>query len=475
MHDPRSLYTFQRISLAAILLLAFSLQTVGGNPACAAPSERLTPIVKAIRGCSPAVVDIQGQKSVNKTADGTPSPPRQVNGMGTGVVIDSRGYILTNHHVVDGVRRINVTLESGRTYVAKIVAFDKETDLAVILIHTPKPLPVIQLGSSHDLMVGETVIAVGNAYGYDHTVTLGIISALHRNVQVNETQQYLDLIQTDASINPGNSGGPLLNINGEMIGVNVAVRAGAQGIGFAIPVNKALDIAARLLNIEKLENHWHGMTALSIDGPTGPVTIARIARESPAQQSGLQRGDRLERIGSTPIHRAMDVERALLGRRTGESVPVVVRRDGESIELNISLANRATRRPRQTASTTKTSTATVSSAKDSLQDETWKTLGLRLETAPRNLFRNSETPYQGGMRVVTVKPDSSAAKQGVRAGDVLVRMHRWSTASSKDIRFILDRADSLARAGSVKFYILRGNDTFFGHLAFAGSPSKSRR
>jgi len=465
MHDPRSRYAFLRISPSAILLLAVAMQLVAAQPAFSALNERLTPIVRAIRNCSPAVVDIQGQKSVNETPDGTPSPPRQVNGMGTGVIIDSRGYILTNHHVVDGVRRINVTLEGGRTYVARVVAHDKETDLAVIRIRSPKSLPVIRLGSSHDLMVGETVIAVGNAYGYDHTATQGIISALHRNVQVNETQQYLDLIQTDASINPGNSGGPLLNIDGEMIGVNVAVRAGAQGIGFAIPVNKALDITARLLNIEKLENHWHGMTALSIDGPTGPITIARVARDSPAQQGGLQRGDRLERIGSTPIVRAMDVERALLGRRTGESVPVVVLRDGESLELKLSLATRATRRSRKIASNTT----------ESLQEETWAMLGLRLEKASSNLFRNSGNPYQGGMRVVAVKPDSSAAKQGVRKGDVLVRMHRWTTATSKDIRFIIDHADSLARAGTVKFYILRGSDTFFGHLAVAVSSKKSRR
>jgi len=463
MHDPRSRYAFPRIPFAAIFLLAFLLPAA--RSATAVTSERLTPIVQAIRDCSPAVVDIQGKKSVSETADGTPSPPRQVNGMGTGVVIDARGYILTNFHVVDGVRRINVTLEGGRTYVARVVAHDQETDLAVIRIRSPKPLPVIRLGSSHDLMVGETVIAVGNAYGYDHTATQGIISALHRNVQVNDTQQYLDLIQTDASINPGNSGGPLLNIDGEMIGVNVAVRAGAQGIGFAIPINKALDIAARLLNIEKLENHWHGMTALSIDGPTGPVTVTRVARDSPAQEGGLQRGDRLERIGSTPIHRAMDVERALLGRRTGEHVPVVVRRDGKSLELNLALATRASGRSRQTAS----------SAPDSLQEKTWAALGLRLEKAPSSLFRNSETSYQGGMRVVAVKPDSSAAKQGVRTGDILVRMHRWSTTTSKDIRFILDRADSLARAGTVKFYILRGGDTFFGHLAVAGGTAASRR
>ncbi|MCA9230905.1 MAG: trypsin-like peptidase domain-containing protein, partial [Planctomycetales bacterium] len=314
MHDLRLPYAILRTSLAMIFLLALYLPARGEESLQSVSSERLTPIVRAVQGCSPAVVNIQGQKSVNETPDGQPSAPRQVNGMGTGVVIDSRGYILTNHHVVDGVRRINVTLDSGHAYVARVVAHDKETDLAIIRIRTPKPLPVVKLGTSHDLMVGETVIAMGNAYGYEHTVTRGIISALHRNVQVNETQQYLDLIQTDASINPGNSGGPLLNIDGEMIGVNVAVRAGAQGIGFAIPVNKALDVAARLLDIGDLENHWHGMTALSVDGPTGPITIARIDQDSPAQQSGLERGDQLERIGSTPIQRAMDIERALLGR-----------------------------------------------------------------------------------------------------------------------------------------------------------------
>src|SRR5690606_36825019 len=130
------------------------------------------------------------------------------------------------------------------------------------------------IGTSRDLMTGETVIALGNAYGYEHTVTSGIISALHRNVQVNETQQYLDLIQTDAGINPGNSGGPLLNLDGQMIGVNVAVRAGAQGIGFAIPVDKAMEVATQLMSVVRLESQWHGITPIVAYGPFGPVTVA---------------------------------------------------------------------------------------------------------------------------------------------------------------------------------------------------------
>lgn len=194
-------------------------------------SLRMTPIVRAVRNARPSVVNIQGQKTVPDEAHA--GATRQVNGMGTGVVIDPRGYILTNHHVVDGVRQIRVTLDDGKVSIAQIIARDRQTDLAVIKINAGRSLPTITIGTSADLMPGEPVIAVGNAYGYEHTVTRGIISALNRDVQVSDTQAYDDLIQTDASINPGNSGGPLLNIEGKMVGVNVAVRAGAQGIGFA--------------------------------------------------------------------------------------------------------------------------------------------------------------------------------------------------------------------------------------------------
>jgi len=459
MHDLRSRRGFIVNALGQLLLLAVALLSSGLAPCFGAPTERLTPIVRAVRDARPAVVNLQGQKSVSETADGTVTSPRPVNGMGTGVVIDSRGYILTNHHVVEGVQRINTTLAGGQTYVAKIVAYDKKSDLAIIRIHAPSPLPVIQLGTSEDLMTGETVVAIGNAFGYEHTVTMGIVSALHRNVQVNESQKYLDLIQTDASINPGNSGGPLLNIDGEMIGLNVAVRAGAQGIGFAIPIDKAIEIAARLLNIEKLDNHWHGMTALALDGPTGPVTIARLDRNSPAERSGLKRGDQLESIGSTRIHRPLDVERALLGRRRGEDVPLVVRRENETLRLDISLASRSTnrnrRQPRQPAKSSV------------LADAAWETLGLKLQQEPSVTFRALEVPYRGGMRVVAVRARSSAAKQGVQAGDLLVKMHRWTTESEKDLRFIVEHADAMARVGKVKFYVVRGEETFFGHMSVA--------
>ena len=199
--------------------------------------HRRSPIVVAVERHRPAIVNIHGEKTV--TADGKTAGggdvARRVNGMGTGVILDPRGYVVTNYHVVEGVKKITVTTADRESYVAELVSHDAQTDLAVIKIDAREALPVIAIGASYDLMPGETVVAVGNAFGYEHTVTRGIVSALHRTVQVSDAQSYEDLIQTDASINPGNSGGPLLNIDGEMIGINVAVRAGRRASALPFP------------------------------------------------------------------------------------------------------------------------------------------------------------------------------------------------------------------------------------------------
>ncbi|HEV3025430.1 MAG TPA: trypsin-like peptidase domain-containing protein, partial [Pirellulales bacterium] len=244
------------------------LFTCGERPAWSGESQRETqrhrdPIVVAVKQAKQAIVNIHGEKTVPSegatTAGGDVG--RRVNGMGTGVIIDPRGYVMTNHHVVDGVKRISVTTADHDSYIATLVSHDPQTDLAIIKIDPDGPLPVINIGTSCDLLLGETVVAVGNAFGYEHTVTKGIISALHRTVQVSDAQNYDDLIQTDASINPGNSGGPLLNVDGQMIGLNVAVRAGAQGIGFAIPTDKVMEVAAELLSAKRLQHIWHGVVA----------------------------------------------------------------------------------------------------------------------------------------------------------------------------------------------------------------------
>lgn len=448
MHDAaaRSLPLRRPSTVAALAALAGVLlcSTAGAS------ELRRNAIVRAVENCRGAVVNIHGEKTVAAGYDEigpVGDAPRRVNGMGTGVVVDPRGYIVTNHHVVQGVRRIQVTLADGEDCLAKLVSYDKATDLAVIKIDAPENLPVIQIGSSSDLMPGETVIAVGNAYGYEHTVTLGIVSALHRTVQVSDTQQYSDLIQTDASINPGNSGGPLLNIDGEMIGVNVAVRAGAQGIGFAIPVDTMLRITSKLLSSEQVDNLWHGIAVNPLAQPDAGATITSVDPNSPAAQGGLQPGDVITGINDQLITQSLDFERALIERQSSEEIEFTVQRNGEPITMSFVMTQRSGR-------------------PTTVEDRTWTLLGMRLRGLSSSEMRNWNNRYRGGLSVVEVRADSPAADQGIRAGDVLVGMHIWETISLDNVVYVLNRND-LGELMPLKFYIVRGRETLFGHLTLA--------
>jgi len=412
---------------------------------------RRTATVRAVERVRDSVVNIHGEKTLTP-ADEEFNPfqsDRRVSGMGTGVVIDERGYAVTNYHVVEDVEEIEVTTAAGTTLMAKLVAQDPLSDLAVIKINAESPLPIVRLGTSRDLMPGEPVIAVGNAYGYEHTVTRGIISALHRTVQVGDTQKYEDLIQTDASINPGNSGGPLLNIDGEMIGINVAVRVGAQGIGFAIPVNNAMAVVAKLLSTRRLGKNWHGIVAH--DGPRG-VLVETTDDNSPASKSGVRPCDRVVSVAGHEVDHAVDIERALLDRQPGEEIAMVVRRDETRVPLELVLA-------------------AVPRSKHAAVDPIWKVLGLKLEPVPAKVFERYRSRYHGGLAVLAVRPKSPASRQGIRRGDVLVGMHIWETVSMDNVQYILNRPD-FARLDPLKFYILRGNETLYGHLPVSASVAR---
>jgi serine protease Do len=430
-------------------------------PIAVASELRMSPIVKAVQSARESVVNIRGEKTIPAAAAGqTPGadPNRRVNGMGTGVVIDPRGYIITNYHVIDGVRDIQVTLAGGERYLAKSIARDLETDLAIIKIDAKQDIPAIALGTSSDLMTGETVIAVGNAYGYEHTVTRGIVSALHRSVQVNDAQYYDDLIQTDASINPGNSGGPLLNIDGEMIGINVAVRAGAQGIGFAIPVDKAMAAAASMLGSSNVAKGWHGVTPSSENStaPSNGVVVGSIEQTSPAADAGIQPGDVITNLDGQEIKRTLDLQRALLDRKPGEKIEFVLKRSGEPVTVSLKLASQP--------ETQKTPPQPI-----------WDVLGLELQPIPADEFRAThQTRYRGGLKIISVRPNSPAASQGIQPGDVLVGMHLWETISLENVTYILNRPD-FANLNPVKFFILHGNETLFGYLPIGTFKTAQRQ
>jgi serine protease Do len=438
----RSLLSPER-RLGWFVCLAMGL-CLGQTQRMASGSElRRSPIVKAAESARASIVNIHGQKTI--TAEQDPSlrgeAPKKVNGMGTGVFIDERGYILTNHHVVDGVKKIEVTLADRTTHIARFIASNPSEDLAVIKIDAQREFPIPTLGTSSDLLVGETVIAVGNAYGYDHTVSSGIISALHRSVQINETQSYEDLVQTTADINPGNSGGPLINIDGDVIAINVAVRAGANGIGFAIPIDRALGVASELLSVARLENRWHGITLKSIS-EQGAV-IQAVEKNSPAEQAGLKPGDVLQAIEHRPLSRQLDLERILLGRKNNEPVELKVKRQSEYVETKLSLA------------------AKPKIAEDN--DKHWQILGLKLAQIPAQQFKQGTSRYRGGLQVLNVRPDSPAAKQGIRKGDILVGMHIWETITLDNVDYVLSR-DDLEEFAPIKFLLMRNGETLFGHL-----------
>lgn len=440
--DPR------RHRLLQCLLCGLAITV--GCPVLSASSLRNTAIVRAVATARPSIVNIQGQKTVPASPAQSTENSQRVNGMGTGVVVDPRGYILTNYHVVDGVREIRVTLSDGQSMIARLVARDPSTDLAIILISLERPLPLVPIGTSRDLMEGEEVIAVGNAYGYENTVTRGIISALHRTVQVTETQMYYDLIQTDASINPGNSGGPLLNIDGEMIGVNVAVRVGAQGIGFAIPVDKAMEVAARLMSAERQGGFWHGIVAAEEYSAEGPALVAReVQAGSPAEVAGIRPGDRIVKVNELELQRALDLERAMLGMQAGQETDVLLERGPQPLQVRVRLAAANTR--------------LVSRSSPDTLDLAWETLGLRLAEQPVDEVRRGPSTFKGGLRVLSVRAASPAARQGVRAGDVLVGLHKWETSSVSDLAYIL-KEPNVAQKDSIKFYVLRGDETLYGHL-----------
>lgn len=421
------------------LLLATLVALIAFPSSACAENLRRTAIVRAIETSRDSVVNIHGEKFVSDSGDETED--RRVNGMGTGVVIDTRGYAVTNFHVVDGVREIEVTLASGRTVAARLISHDRRTDLAIIKIDTVDPLPVIQLGTSDDLLTGETVLALGNAFGYEHTVTRGIISALHRNVDVSPTQRYEDLIQTDASINPGNSGGPLLNIKGEMIGINVAVRAGAQGIGFAIPVDSVLRIVTGLLSVERIDHTWHGIVCRTCG--TSAI-IESVHRQSPAETIGMRAGDVILRVGDRTVTSQLDIERALLGRKAGEIVAVTVTREGNEENYSLALAK-------------------AKQQKVSAAERSWEQLGLRLAPAVSSTVQQLQPRYHGGLLVQEVRFGSPASDKGIRPGDILVGLHIWETVKPDNVSYILDQIKS-DQLETVKFYILRGRDTLFGHL-----------
>lgn len=267
------------------------------------------------------------------------------HGTGSGVIFRSDGYIVTNNHVVGNAQDIKVTLNDKRVYSGKVVGRDSFTDLALIKIDA-KNLPAAQFGTSKNLRPGDWAIAIGSPMNLDHTVTLGIISALGRSVDIN---RHVELIQTDAAINPGNSGGPLINIHGSVIGINVAIRGDAQNIGFSIPVDIAKDVAQQLLDRGKIGRAYLGIymqdlddklaKSLGLSSTTKGVVVGKVLPGSPAETGGLLQSDVVEKIDGTPVATGKDVQSTVLKHKPGDTLNMLVLRNGAPTEIPVKLGD----------------------------------------------------------------------------------------------------------------------------------------
>jgi Do/DeqQ family serine protease len=328
-------------------------------------------IVAAVQKVGPAVVRIDSTRTVTTQApavfndpffqqffgSGQAPPPSKevVRGIGSGFIINPSGQILTNSHVVNGVNTVNVTLKDGRTFKGQVIGEDPVTDVAVVKIPANN-LPSVTLGNSEPLQPGDWAIAIGNPLGLDNTVTEGIISATNRSSSdVGVSHDPVNFIQTDAAINPGNSGGPLLNASGQVIGINTAIISGAQGLGFAIPINTAQGIAQQLIAKGKVEHPYLGVQMVTLtpevkqqlNNASGGriqvsaeqgVLIVRIVADSPAAQAGLRAGDVIEKINNQPVTTSNEVQRLVEQTTVGSQLQMQVQRNGQSVQLAVRTA-----------------------------------------------------------------------------------------------------------------------------------------
>jgi serine protease Do len=426
-----------------------------------------------VRSVSPAVVNISTRKTLKKS-DSSPYShffdpfedffehfkiPRKKKetSLGSGVMVSSDGYIITNSHVVEKADEIKVTLIDKREFKGKIIGSDSKTDIAVIKI-SAEGLPSILWGDSDSLLVGEFVLAFGNPFGFNHTVTMGIVSATGRaNVGIAD---YEDFIQTDAAINPGNSGGPLVNIKGELVGVNAAIfsrTGGYQGIGFAVPSNMAESVMNQLINEGKVTRGWLGVTIqnitpelaeeFGIKKPTGAL-VSDVFADSPAERAGIKRGDVILELNGKKVKDVVSLRNMVAQSKVGSEIKLKIIRDGKSISLKAEVSELPD------------DIAKVSSGEqdeDLTEDNALAGFSVTDLTAgiAKQLGLSRD---ENGVVIVRVEPYSAADEAGLKKGDVIQEMNRKLVENVRDFNNIVSK---IKEGDSVLLFINRGGSRIY--------------
>ena len=474
-------------SAGAIFLFIFSVvSTPKYSFALSSTAQPLSSnlFVNIAKKLNPAVVNVSTKSKIEKThrnfrppGGGRPGPgqrrspdsfrdfydkffgerPNQKpkRGMGSGFVIDKEGHILTNYHVIDGAEEIIVSLEdagSEKEYTATLIGSDSKTDIALIRINrdenTPKEFPFLRLGSSEHLEVGEWVVAIGNPFGLSHTVTVGVVSALGRSIGAGPYDEY---IQTDASINPGNSGGPLINIEGEVIGINTAIISGNSGgnvgIGFAIPINIAKGILKDLKEKGSVTRGWLGVMIQKITpelaksfglNQSEGALVGDVIPDGPAFKGGVKRGDVIVRFDGKEVKDMEDLPKIVAATTPNSVVNVEIVREGSPKTLSIKIETLTDKQP------------TVVAKADPL--------GMQVQDITPELAKSLQLKNDQGVLVSDVTPGNSAAESGIRRGDVISEMNRNPITNMKDYQRL---SSSVKTGDSVLFLVKRGGTTIY--------------
>lgn len=419
------------------------------------PFDRRTPVVRVYERTHKAVVNVSGERTISRRAWPDfdqfdlwgPRFQQQVPVLGSGFVVHEDGFIVTNAHVVEGVRRIKVVFSDGREFQAQVVSADTSRDLAVLAVKTDEKLPFVEFGRSNDLMIGETVIAIGNPYGYSNTVTSGVVSAAGRDIQVTEDYWLRGLIQTDAPINPGNSGGPLLNVLGELIGITTAIRPDAQNIGFAIPVDTLVDNLSDMLMPEKLRRVRLGLTMgrMQRQGQFAGLTVDSVSQGSPADEKGLAPGDLILEVDGHKLHSVIDFHVRIMHKNVGEPIRVTYVRPQEA---------RTTSRVVELALLPRPLPDGRLLARDFFQMDISE-----LTTAVARRF-DFQSAYPV-LIVTDVQPQGVAGQIGIKPGDLILQVNEATVRNIEEFSLEMEK---VTEGSTVDVQILRISIGLFGQI-----------
>ena len=437
------------LSIFAVLYLLFA---PGANAEHKAGSLRILQELEAgfvalAEHTLPAVINLSPYvpKSPSVRRQGTGRKGRPASA-GAGVIIDSvNGYAVTNYHVVKGADEIQVTLYGGKRVVAKVIGSDEDTDLAVIKIDSDEPLTAVKLGDSSKVKAGQLVIAIGNPYGLNDTISLGIVSGLNReNVNIS---RYENFIQTDASINPGNSGGPLINIKGEVIGINTAIINYAQSIGFSIPSNIVKRVVRQLIEFGEVRRGWLGVgidfvpdelaEQAKIEHGTG-VLVNSVFEGQPAAEVGVRVGDIIIKIGGAKVNSPNSMIRLIGSITPGQTVRLDIIRKGERKIFNLKLGK-------------KDDTKRVALLSP---DPSFNLMGFKVDAGPQKSENGGGKP---GVVVSGIFANSQAERRGLQVGDAISAINGIALESKAQFKEIIS---GVTRGGSIFLLVIRGNETF---------------